>query len=155
ATIGERTFDAGSYVVRMDQPFSRAVDMMLDRQYYNPNDPQPYDDTGWTFGPLYGAETVRIEDVAILDAPMQLVPEPVRVAGSVENANGARAFIINYNADNNLTAFRYRHRNLRIQAAEAAFDAAGRNFRAGSFIIPTSGNPGNLARLLDEAAREY
>jgi hypothetical protein len=155
ATIGERTFGAGSYVVRMDQPFSRAVDMMLDRQYYNPDDPRPYDDTGWTFGPLYNVETVRVEDVAILDAAMQPVTEPVRAPGGVENANGARAFIVNYNADNRLTSFRYRHRDLRMQAAEASFDAAGRTFNAGSFIIPAAGNPGNLAQLLGSAAREF
>ena len=154
-TVGERSFGAGSYVVRMDQPFSRAVDMMLDRQYYNPDDPRPYDDTGWTFGPLYNAVTVRVEDVAILDAPMQPVTERVRPAGGVENAAGARAFLIHYNADNNLAAFRFRHRNLRMQAAETAFDAAGRSFGPGTFIIPTSGNPGNLARLLEEASREF
>jgi hypothetical protein len=155
ATIGEQTFAAGSYVVRMDQPFSRAVDMMLDRQYYNPDDPRPYDDTGWTFGPLYNAETVRVEDVAVLDVPMQPVTERVRPTGSVMNANGARAFIIDYNADNNLAAFRFRHPDLRMQAAEAAFDAAGRSFKAGAFIIPTSGNPGNLAQLLGNAAGEF
>jgi hypothetical protein len=32
----------------MDQPYSRMADMMLDTQYYNVNDPRPYDDTGWT-----------------------------------------------------------------------------------------------------------
>ncbi|HEX6132609.1 MAG TPA: M14 family zinc carboxypeptidase [Longimicrobiales bacterium] len=155
ATVGDRTFAAGSYVVRMDQPFSRAVDMMLDRQYYNPDDPRPYDDTGWTFGPLFDAETIRVEDVAILDAPMQPVTERVRAAGGVENAAGARAFLVNYNADNGLAAFRFRHRNLRMQAAESDFETAGRSFAAGTFIIPTAGNPGNLAQLLGEAASEF
>src|SRR5262249_42063875 len=42
----------GSYVLRMDQPYSRMVDMMLDTQYYSTADPRPYDDTGWSFGPL-------------------------------------------------------------------------------------------------------
>jgi hypothetical protein len=138
----------------MDQPFSRAVDMMLDRQYYNPDDPRPYDDTGWTFGPLYGAETVRVEDVAILDAPMQAVTARVRPAGGIENAAGARAFLINYNADNNLTAFRFRHRDVRMQAAEDAFEAAGRRFSAGTFVIPVSGN-GNVAQMVGDAAREF
>jgi hypothetical protein len=139
----------------MDQPFSRAADMMLDRQYYNPNDPRPYDDTGWTFGPLYNAVTLRVENPQVLDVPMQMVQGPVRAAGGVANAEGARAFLVNYNADNRLASFRFRHRNLRIQAAQQAFDAAGRSFGAGSFIIPVQGNPGNLARLLDEAGREF
>src|SRR5262245_35091813 len=36
---------AGSYIVRMDQPYSRVADALLDHQYWSPNDPQktPYD----------------------------------------------------------------------------------------------------------------
>ena len=40
----------------MDQPYSRMADMLLDTQYYNVNDPQPYDDTGWTLGALRNVE---------------------------------------------------------------------------------------------------
>ena len=39
-----------AYIVRMDQPYSRMADMLLDTQYYNVSDPRPYDDTGWTLG---------------------------------------------------------------------------------------------------------
>ncbi len=41
-------FPAGSYIIRMDQPYSRIADALLDYQYWSPNDPQknPYDDTG-------------------------------------------------------------------------------------------------------------
>ena len=53
---------AGSYVVRMDQPYSRMADMLLDTQYYNVNDPRPYDDTGWTLGPLRNVKTVRVKE---------------------------------------------------------------------------------------------
>ena len=71
---GEETFPAGSYVLRMDQPYARAgVDILMDVQYYNADDPFPYDDVGWTHGPLYNAEAVRVEDTAILDVPMSLV----------------------------------------------------------------------------------
>src|SRR4051812_10881320 len=46
-----REFPAGSYIIRMDQPYSRIADALLDYQYWAPTDPQtrPYDDTGWTF----------------------------------------------------------------------------------------------------------
>jgi hypothetical protein len=155
ATAGEQAVPAGSYVVRMDQPFSRAADMLLDRQHYSPDDPRPYDDTGWTFGPLFNVVTVRSTDLAVLDVPMQLVTEPVRAAGGVENAAGARAFLINYNADNALASFRFAHPNLRIQAAQQAFDDAGRSFGAGTFVVPVQGNPRDVAQLLDRAGREY
>jgi hypothetical protein len=40
------TFAAGSYVIRMDQPYSRMADMLLDKQYYSPADARPFDDSG-------------------------------------------------------------------------------------------------------------
>ena len=68
-----RTFPAGSYIVRMDQPYSRIADSLLDYQYWSPNDPQqtPYDDTGWTFPELFNVQAVRVADVKVLDAPME------------------------------------------------------------------------------------
>src|SRR5207237_9120078 len=69
----ETVIPAGSYVVRMDQPYSRLADMVLDTQYYSPRDPRSYDDTGWTLGALRGVKTMRITDVLILAAPMRKV----------------------------------------------------------------------------------
>src|ERR1044072_2231925 len=44
-SIGEQKYPTGSYVKRMDQPYSRMPDMMLNTQFYNVSDPRPYDDT--------------------------------------------------------------------------------------------------------------
>ena len=155
--IKDTTYTAGSYVVRMDQPYSRMADMMLDRQYFNVNDPRPYDDVGWTLGPLYNVKTDRIEDVAVLDAPMTLVKGEVAAGGGVARlAKGtAQAYLVNHNADNALATFRFAHRDLKIQAAEKEFEAQGRKFRAGSFVLKTADNPANLDSVLDEAARKF
>ena len=69
-TVKDQKFPAGSYVVRMDQPYSRMADMLLDTQYYNVNDPRPYDDTGWTLGALRNVKTVRVTDKSVLQSPM-------------------------------------------------------------------------------------
>src|ERR1700674_1102298 len=71
----ERQFPGGSYIVRMDQPYSRIADALLDYQYWAPNDPQksPYDDTGWTFPEGFGVQAVRVTDVKVLEVPMELV----------------------------------------------------------------------------------
>ena len=152
--IGETVFSEGSYVVRMDQPFSRGADMLLDKQYYNPDDPRPYDDVGWTVGPLFNAQTVRVEDTEILDADMTLV-ESVAVAGGVEGGRGG-TYLINYNADNTLAAFRFAHDDLVIHAAEASFTDDDREFNAGTFVIRESDHPEvDLGIILEEAGAEY
>jgi hypothetical protein len=73
----------GSYVVRMDQPYSRMADMLLDTVYYNVNDPAPYDDTGWTLGPLKDVHTIRVTDPKILQTPMALLKEDVKATSGM------------------------------------------------------------------------
>src|SRR6185437_14238582 len=81
--IKDQKFAAGSYVVRMDQPYSRMADMLLDTQYYNVNDPRPYDDTGWTLGALRNVKTVRVTDKGVLDVPMVLLTSDAKVRGKI------------------------------------------------------------------------
>src|SRR5262249_57658256 len=93
-----RTFPAGSYIVRLDQPYSRIADMMLDLQYWAPNDPQRdiYDDTAWTFGELGNVQVVRVTDVKALAAPMEKVGGEVKAAGGV--SGGGSGFLVHHNA---------------------------------------------------------
>jgi hypothetical protein len=130
-----RTFPAGSYIIRMDQPYSRIADALLDYQYWAPNEPQrnPYDDTGWTFPEGFGIRSVRVTDTTVLHAPMQVVAGPVVPAGGVSGTGDI--FLINANADNALTTLRYRFRSADVQAAEAPFEADGRQYARGSFLI--------------------
>ena len=83
SVIKDQKYPAGSYIVRMDQPYSRMADMLLDTQYYNANDPRPYDDTGWTIGAMRNVKTVRITDKAVLAAPMTLLNSDARVTGKL------------------------------------------------------------------------
>jgi hypothetical protein len=130
-----RTFPAGSYILRMDQPYSRIADALLDYQYWAPNDPQTevYDDTAWTMGELANVGVFRITDRKVLDVPMLRVSGEVRAPGSVIGTGST--YIVNHNADNVLVTLRYRLKDAEVEAAEEPFEAAGRKFNRGSFII--------------------
>ena len=148
-TTEARQFPAGSYIVRMDQPYSRIADALLDRQYWAPNDPQktPYDDTGWSFPEGFSVQAERVTDSKVLDVAMERVTGEVKAAGGV-SGQGA-VFAIEHNADNGLATLRYRLRSADIAAAEAPFAAAGKKFARGSFVIRGVGRD-----ELDRAARE-
>jgi hypothetical protein len=147
-TVKDQKFPAGSYLVRMDQPYSRMADMMLDTQYYNVNDPRPYDDTGWTLGALRNVKTVRVTDKTVLQTPMTLLTRDAKVTGSVVTAAAPIAYVINHNAENTLMTLRFKLKDLKIATAEEAFEAGGQKFNAGSFIIKTADNPGDLKQAL-------
>jgi hypothetical protein len=144
-----RQFPAGSYIIRMDQPYSRIADALLDYQYWSPNDPQkqPYDDTGWTFPENFNVQSVRVVDTAVLKVPMERVTGPIQAPGGV-NGTGS-VFVINNNGDNALTTLRYRFKAADFNDAEEPFDAAGRSFNRGSYIVS-----GVSRSDLDKAGRE-
>ena len=138
AISGTRQFPAGSYIVRMDQPYSRIADALLDYQYWAPNDPQQdvYDDTGWTMGELGNVQVVRVTDINVLSAAMERVNGDVLAPGGMKGAEGdASIYLINHNADNRLITLRFRLKDVAFEAAEEPFEAAGTKFNRGSFIL--------------------
>ncbi len=143
-----REFPAGSYIIRMDQPYSRIADALLDRQYWSPDDPQktPYDDTGWTFGELFGVQVTRVTDIKVLDVPMDRVTG-IRAPGGVKGQG--TVFAINNSAEPALATLRYKLHDASIEAAEEPFESAGKKFNRGSYIVR------NTSRAdLDRAAAE-
>ncbi len=63
------SFASGSLVVRMDQPYSRLADALLDTQYVR-GDERVYDDSGWTLGLARNLEFRRIVNPDVLAVPM-------------------------------------------------------------------------------------
>ncbi|HYI92254.1 MAG TPA: M14 family zinc carboxypeptidase, partial [Bryobacteraceae bacterium] len=127
---------AGSYLIRMDQPYSRMADMLLDTQFYSVNDPRPYDDTGWSLGPLRNVSTIRVKDTKVLKTPMRLLDADEKAAGGVTGEGPV--YVIAHNTDNTLMTLRYKLPKLSMLAAESAFEAGGRKYPSGSFLIPSA-----------------
>lgn len=149
----EGKFGAGSYIVRMDQPYSRMADMLLDTQYYSVNDPRPYDDTGWTLGPLHNVKTVRVKDLKILDAPMALTQGPIKAQGKAEGSGNA-AIIINHTGESAIAQLRFRLPDVKFSSAESGFKVGDKSFNAGSYIIRREGNPPDTGDRLKKAIFE-
>jgi hypothetical protein len=129
-----RNFPAGSYIVRMDQPYSRIADALLDYQYWSPDDPQktPYDDTGWTFGELFGVQVTRVTDPKVLDVRMERAKD-IRAPGGVSGES--TIYAINNNAEPSLATLRYKLHDASIEAAEEPFESGGKKFNRGSFLL--------------------
>jgi hypothetical protein len=129
------TFPAGSIVIRMDQPYSRVADALLDRQFWAAGDPQkhPYDDTGWSFTHLFNLKVVRVTDPAILKSKMTPIDDPQSLAGKVAGS-GAVIAVAN-TGQVSLLSLVYKLKDATIQVAEKSFDAEGKHFAAGSLLI--------------------
>ncbi|MGD0225303.1 MAG: M14 family zinc carboxypeptidase [Terriglobia bacterium] len=131
-----QTFPAGSFIIRMDQPFSRVADALLDRQFWSPEDPQksPYDDTGWSFGDLFNAKVSRVTDRSILSAPISPVPDVSQIPAA-EPGTGP-FYAVNNSAQVSLASLVYALQgSADLSISEEGFESAGQKFAAGSLII--------------------
>ncbi|MGE0552358.1 MAG: M14 family zinc carboxypeptidase [Gemmatimonadales bacterium] len=130
---GTVSVEAGDWVIRADQPYRTLAEMYFSLQSFSPDNPRPYDDTGWTFPLMRNVEVTPITDKAVLAQRLTLVTATARAAGGIEGTGPV--LIVEHTTDNNLMAFRYRHPTVAMRAAEDEFEAGGHRFRAGAFVI--------------------
>ena len=151
-TSGGLSVAAGDFIVTLDQPYGPLANDLLGTQSYRPTDPSPYDDTGWTLGPLRNVVTRPVADTSVFSQPLTPLTEDVRVRGDVSGvAAGRAAFILPATTETNLAVFRFGLRQIRMYAAEDSFSAAGRGFSAGSIIVPLAGAARDAERLVSAA----
>jgi hypothetical protein len=130
---GDVQVEAGDYVIRGDQPYRTLADMYFSVQSFSPSNPRPYDDTGWTFPLLRNVVVRTVNDKAILDQPGTIVTADARASGGVEGSGPV--IVVDHTTDNNLVTFRFKHADVKMRAAQEEFEAGGRKFRAGAFVI--------------------
>jgi len=137
----QENFPAGSLIIRMDQPYSRVADALLDRQFWAPDDPQkhPYDDTGWSFSHLFNLKVVRVVDPAILQSRMTPLDDPASLTGKVSGSGSVLA--VANTAQVSLLPLVYKLKGAGIQIADKAFDADGKHYTTGSRSTPCISPP--------------
>jgi hypothetical protein len=147
APVTSQTFPAGSYVIRLDQPYSRIADALLDKQYWAPDDPQkhPYDDTGWSFTQLFNVKVTRLTDPAILHAKMTPVADLASAAGKLTGSG--TIYAIADTGQTSLLPLVYLLKAAHIEVADKPFDAAGTHFAPGSLLITQADEPAVTSAL--------
>jgi hypothetical protein len=138
-TVKEGTFPAGSYVVKLNQPYGRLAKTLLEKQTYP--DPQltTYDDSAWTMPLANNIEVRTIEDKTILDAGVALLTADVVTTGTVSGGGQGAFLAVRHDGSLNLITLRYRLKDVAVRGATAAFKAGdAEEFPAGSLMVPAS-----------------
>jgi Zinc carboxypeptidase len=146
-TLGKKTWPAGSYVVRLDQPYRDAAVTFLDEQKFPADEPnRPYDDLAWTWPLLYGVTGEKIADRKVLDAAMEPVTADVAPAGTV--TGDGEIFLLRDSGQTGLLDARVLLGTNQVDVAETAFTAGGVTYPAGSWIVQAP------RAAVEEAARQ-
>lgn len=141
-----RTYSAGSYVIKRDQPYGRLAKIMLETQEFPDGDLRTYDDTGWTLGLMQHADVRAIDDDTVLDVPV----EPIGAArdiGHVADGEATYGYAIAHYGSANMATLRYRLGELDVEAAEVGFETDGIAFPPGSLIVPRPDREADIDRL--------
>lgn len=152
--VTEGEYPAGTYVVRMDQPYRNYAVDLLDPQKFPADTPfQPYDDVSWALPIHYGVEAKRISDAKIKDVTLEPIKE-VRPVGRI-NGDGP-VYLLKDTGQESLLAARQRLANFKIEIAEKSFKVGEAEYNAGSWIIPPQKDlRGALQRVAQEFALDF
>jgi hypothetical protein len=141
------SFPAGSFVVRMDQPYSRLADALLDTQYVR-GEERVYDDTGWTLGYARNLEFSRIVNQDVLAVPMRSW-DPTSARPAPGALDTAAALIVEAAADPELVRVRLALPEVPMTVLDATA-TQGATAPVGSVVIRL--DVGNRAAVRDAIA---
>ena len=142
---GDRTFAAGSYVVRLAQPFGRWVKDILEPQTYpdirwpNASAPleRPYDITAWSLGMLMGVETVQIDspfEATLTRLTDEATPPPGRLVTT--DAGATTTYVLFPGSNRSAVAVnRLLAAGASVAWAREAIEVGGRRHPPGAILI--------------------
>ncbi|HEY0143668.1 MAG TPA: M14 family zinc carboxypeptidase [Thermoanaerobaculia bacterium] len=132
-------FAKGSYIVRMDQPYSRLADTLLDVQFVR-GEERVYDDTGWTLGYLKNVAVTRVANPDVLKVKMRAwtpaAPAALRGTVAIENF-----------AETDLARLRFANPNAKMLVATEEFTADKRKYAPGTVLVSASEAGDALSKL--------
>ncbi len=142
-------YPAGTYVVRLDQPYRNYAVDLLSAKFYPKDAGEPYDDISWELPANYHLTAVATADPAVRDAPLTPLAEAPRPQGEV--AGRGPVYLLKDTGQEGLLEARFRLSAFKLSIAEQPFTAGGTNFPRGSWILLPQ--PGLASALQDIAAR--
>ena len=153
--VGEGRFAAGSYVVRLDQPYRNyAVDLLTPQAFPSDAPHLPYDDVSWSLPLHFGVRVVRVDDERGRAVAVDPVAADVTVEGRVTGEGPI--FLLADRGQEALLAARHRLSGFRVEIAEAEFTTGGAPYPAGSWILPAQdGVAAAVRRVAAELGLEF
>jgi hypothetical protein len=152
--VTQGSFAAGTYLVRLDQPYRNYAVDLLSPQEFPKNGGEPYDDVSWQLPAHYHVDAVAIADPKVLLIGATLLTEAPQPRGTI--TGDGPAYVLKDTGQEGLLEARYRLAKFKIEIAEQAFEIGETRFPAGSWLLPAqSGLTQALQDLVTHIALEF
>lgn len=153
-TLKEGNYPAGTYVVRLDQPYRNYAVDLLTPQNFPQGGGEPYDDVSWELPAHYHLNVIPTVDATIRDAALTPLKDEPHPSGNVFGSGPI--FILQDTGQEGLLAARYRLAQFEIEIAEKSFHLGDRDFPAGSWILRSQdGLPAALGNTSTELGLDF
>jgi len=148
-TLKEGRFPAGTYVVRLDQPYRDYAVDLLTAQHYPKDGGEAYDDISWELPAHYHVAAIPTADPQVRAAKLSMLGEAPQPQGALSGAGPV--YVLKDTGQEGLLEARYRLGRFTVAIAEHAFSLNGTDYPAGSWILAPQA--GLAAALRDTAAK--
>jgi hypothetical protein len=133
--LKDGAYPAGTYVVRLDQPFRNYAVDLLTPQHYPKDGSEPYDDISWELPAHYHLQAIPTSDSAVRLADLALLAESPHPLGQI--AGNGSVYVLRDTGQEGLLEARYRLADFHLDIAEHDFTLGGVDYPAGSWILPS------------------
>jgi Zinc carboxypeptidase len=132
--VADGEFAAGTYVVRLDQPYRNyAVDLLTAQVFPTDAVYEPYDDVSWSLPIHFGLDAKKIDDAKIMEVALTAIQGEPQINGNI--AGAGPIYLLKDTGQEGLLALRARLAAFRIEIAEKVFKSGDKEFPAGSWIM--------------------
>jgi len=132
-TLKDGTWPAGTYVIRLDQPYRDYAVDLLTAQHYPKDGPEAYDDVSWSFPAHYHLTVTPTADPQVRAAPLAQLSDAPQVSGTV--VGSGPEFLLRDSGQEGLLEARTLLAKFRVAIAERPFSNGGTDYPAGSWIL--------------------
>jgi len=144
--LSDGEYPAGTYVVRLDQPYRNYAVDLLTPQLYPKDATEPYDDVSWELPAHYHLQVAATADTAIRDANLVPLSEAPHPKGSLSSSGPV--FLLKDSGQEELLEARFALARFEIEIAERPFAFGGVEYPPGSWILPAQPGLGEAVHNL-------
>ena len=139
--LSDGSYPAGSYVVRLDQPYRNYAVDLLTPQHYPLDGSEPYDDVSWSLPAHYHLDVRPTADPKVRDLPLTPLTAAPAPKGGVSGTGAV--YVLKDTGQEGLFEARYQLASVPVEIAERAFTVEGREYPAGSWLVAARGGVAN------------
>jgi len=132
-TLREGRFPAGTYVVRLDQPYRDYAVDLLTAQNYPKDGGEAYDDISWELPAHYHLAAIPTADPQVRAANLTALSAAPHPQGQVSGSGPV--YLLRDSGQEGLLEARYQLARFRVSIAERAFRLNDGEYPAGSWIL--------------------